>query len=359
MLSKIICKDLKEPLVIGVIIFVALILFSLMVFFAGDFTIKRGFNFFVLFKYSDGVLKNTPVNISGVNYGQVNNIKIVIVDDEPFVEMEIRLKAGNILFQDAKIFISTVGFMGEKIIEIDPGKSSSGLLEKGERIRGIDPVRNVEMVERIFDILKNTDKIVSSVTEIFYTDDTKQQFMVILENLKNSSYKIDNIITENQEIINRAINNMENTTANLLVSSANINNLVDTSETLIINTLTDLNQSSSKLSGSINEVSSAIPGIVKNIETTAEQAKIIAESTNLNLNSILNNFKFVSENVKQLSDDIKNPEYNVGSFIYSKEIYNNITAASDNIKNATQYIKYNPWVLFRSRSNPLTEEDFK
>lgn len=352
-------KNFKDPLVIGIIIFVSLILLSLMVFYAGDYSLRRGFYFSVLFSYSDGVLKNTPVNISGVNYGNVNDIKIVIIDDKPYVKMDIRLLSDAVIFNDARVFISTVGFLGEKIIEIEPGSSTSGKLEKGETLRGVDPVRTTEMVEKVFAILKNTDKIVSSVTEIFYTEETKQQFMVILENLTKSSERIDNIIAENQITLKRSIDNIENTTENLVSASSNVNNVVSASEPVIMETLNNLKSGSLNLLSSVNEVNTAVPVIVNDLKVSANNIKGITEETNVNLNNIMNNFNLVSQNVKQLSEDMKDPDNNIGSFIYSKEIYDNVFSASQNIKKTTEYIKYNPWVLFRSRTNPLTEDDFK
>jgi phospholipid/cholesterol/gamma-HCH transport system substrate-binding protein len=356
---KMIKKNIKDPLVIGVIIFVALILLSLMVFYAGGYSIKRGYSFYVLFKYSDGILNNTPVNIAGVNYGHVNNINIIIVDNEPYVQMELKLYSSDIVFNDAKIFISTAGFLGEKFIEIDPGSSAAGVVERGQTIRGVDPVRSTEILNKVFDILENTDKIVSSVTEIFYTDETKQDFMIILDNLKKSSFEINNMINENREIVGKSITNIEKSTENFVAASSKINHIVDESEYLILNSLSQINNSSEKFGNSINDLSEIIPVITKDIAVSAENVKSITEETNSNLNSIFNNFNIASDNIKMLTEDVKNPDNNIGHFIYSKDIYNNISKASENIKNATEYIKFNPWVLFRSRSNPLSDDDFK
>ncbi|HOK40567.1 MAG TPA: MlaD family protein [bacterium] len=353
-------KKIKlEPFIVGTIIFISLILLSLMIFLAGNYTLKRGFHFYALFKFSDGVLKNAPVMISGVKFGKIEDINLVKKENDTYIKIKVWLERGDVIFKNTKVFINSAGLMGEKYIEIDPGSPSAGYVKEGEEIRGIDPLKTNEIFEKIHNILFNLDKVVTSVTELFYEEQTRQRIIDTIENLKQSSRALVRILEKNDETITSAIKNIEVTSRELRKSSEEINEIIKKSSNRIVGSIENLTNSANSFSKSINEISKSIPDITKNVQKSSENVSSITEKAKKDFDTLLSNLNTLSANLSKLSEDIKDKKGNIGALIYSNEIAKNLNEASKNIKDTTKYIKHNPWVLFKQRKEPLTKQDFK
>lgn len=348
-----------EPFAAGGIIFMSLILLCLMIFFAGDYNLKKGFCFYTLFKSSDGMLINTPVMISGVKYGKIVDIKIVQVENMPFIKIKIWLESGDVIFRNAKISINTSGLMGEKYIEIDPGTKNAGHFKENEIVRGIDPIKPQEIVAKIHSLLINTDKMISTFSQLFLEEEIKNKIFLTLDNLKKSSASISALLESNEQSFSNSIKNIEETSKMIKISSIEINKLVTKSTQKISNSINNLSVSADNFSKSVDEASKNIPNIVRNVNQSAENINYITTDTKKDIRKILDNMNELSTNLKTLSEDIKDKKNNIGSLIYSNEISKNLSEASKNINTTIKYIKYHPWVLLKEKKNALTKNDYK
>ena len=86
-----------------------------------------------------GLKVGSPVEIAGVQIGNVNGI--VLVDDQARVVMSIR--SGVTLQDDSIASIKTKGLIGEKYIRISPGGSDRRIPPNG-KIREVEPPVDLE-----------------------------------------------------------------------------------------------------------------------------------------------------------------------------------------------------------------------
>jgi phospholipid/cholesterol/gamma-HCH transport system substrate-binding protein len=99
-----------------------------------DFLGSRGYVVSADFSSVGGLKTGSPVEIAGVEIGQVDAIKLV--DDQARVVMTIRR---DIKLQDDSIAsIKTKGLIGEKYIRISPGGSDKTIPPNG-RIKEVEP----------------------------------------------------------------------------------------------------------------------------------------------------------------------------------------------------------------------------
>ncbi len=92
-----------------------------------------------VFSTVKGLKKDTAVEISGVEVGKVDDIKLI--NYEAVVTLKIR--DGIELQEDAIVSIRTKGLMGEKYVEIMPGGSDE-LVKPGGSLRETEPPIDLE-----------------------------------------------------------------------------------------------------------------------------------------------------------------------------------------------------------------------
>ncbi len=143
---------------------------------------------------------SAPVRLAGVKIGIVD--KIYLEHRKAVVRMMIENKYK--LLDDARVVISTIGFIGEKYVEIvykDEFKTENPqyILPGGE-IKVIEPF-NLESITAKFDkIYENTLKITDSINDIVSDKDSKESLRASFINLKSITEKLASLLAENGKV---------------------------------------------------------------------------------------------------------------------------------------------------------------
>jgi phospholipid/cholesterol/gamma-HCH transport system substrate-binding protein len=85
----------------------------------------------------NGLVTGAPVWIAGVEVGNVTSIKFVNLDSVRQIEIKIKVKEVviNMITMDATLRLGTIGFLGDKYIEIVPGTLTLPVMEPGMFIK--------------------------------------------------------------------------------------------------------------------------------------------------------------------------------------------------------------------------------
>jgi phospholipid/cholesterol/gamma-HCH transport system substrate-binding protein len=158
-----------------------------------DFT-KRGYNVNVLFNFAGGIADNAPVRLLGVEVGKVEKVDLQY-GEETKVILTLWLDESTELKTDSKAYVSALGLMGEKYIEINPGSKDAPLLEPGSTIIGEDPFQMEAFT-------KKGEELMAELSDA-------------LTNIKSLTKNVDGMVTENKDEVNEILKNVETTTANL------------------------------------------------------------------------------------------------------------------------------------------------
>jgi phospholipid/cholesterol/gamma-HCH transport system substrate-binding protein len=68
--------------------------------------------------------------------------------------------------ENAKASINTLGLLGEKYLEISPGTRDARLLQKGDILRGHDPVSTEEIARSAKELIEKIGALIESVDKI-------------------------------------------------------------------------------------------------------------------------------------------------------------------------------------------------
>lgn len=195
--------DLKIfELKVGVFIMIGVAILFIIVFSIGDINfVKKGYHIKVDFNFVDGIGGSAPVRVSGVGVGQIDGLKLYYDEKEKKTKAQLNawVREGVKIEEDAVATISTLGFMGEKYMEISPGTSGKRFLKNGDLLVGKDPVSMAKVLEDlsgltdsvkvIVDRLKNGD---GTVGKLLTKDKIYQDLEAFVEDIKNNPWKLLN-----------------------------------------------------------------------------------------------------------------------------------------------------------------------
>ena len=161
----------------------------------GNFTLfQHGYTIQSQFHYTAGVKKHAPVRLSGVDVGEVKEIKIHY-GDETLIELVLWIQDGVKLRSDSKAYVTTLGLMGEKYIEIKAGTVQAAYAKPGDSIPGEDPVRLEELIQLATKVAGDIGKMANDISKV--------------------ANHVDDAIVENKPKLNRIFDNLELTSENV------------------------------------------------------------------------------------------------------------------------------------------------
>ncbi|MCX5697760.1 MAG: MlaD family protein [Candidatus Omnitrophica bacterium] len=133
----------KLELKVGVFVFFGLIILIMFVLMIGNFrTWSLGYRVNVIFNFINGVKVGAPVRFAGVDVGEVKSINIVFVDSQPLSKVRVTCWVKNVVKipADSTVWVNTLGLLGEKYVEIMPGKDYKNVLAENQSLDGNDPI---------------------------------------------------------------------------------------------------------------------------------------------------------------------------------------------------------------------------
>jgi phospholipid/cholesterol/gamma-HCH transport system substrate-binding protein len=154
---------------VGIFIFIGILILSVIIFSIGNFySVKRGYNLNVVFSFANGIGIGAPVRYSGVQVGEVQEINVYFDEKEnkPLVKLSIWVSQNTWINENAKASINTLGLLGEKYLEIAPGTRDTKLLQKGDTLRGSDPVSTEEITRSTKELIEKIGAFTESINKI-------------------------------------------------------------------------------------------------------------------------------------------------------------------------------------------------
>lgn len=179
---------------VGAFVFIGIILLFAFVFLVGDFSIfKPGNNIKVIFEFASGIKTASPVRLAGIDIGTVKNTRIFYDANEKKTKVEVQLWiAGDAKIpSDSKVWINTLGLLGEKYVEIIPGTETASFIKDGDTVKGEDPVSIHEITRMARNIALQLEDSLDDLKEIVEDKETKESLKEIVVNLKEITRKIN------------------------------------------------------------------------------------------------------------------------------------------------------------------------
>lgn len=187
---------------VGLFVIIALAILVGLVVRAGDFYMKPGYTLHLFFNAINGLEVGSPVRLAGVNVGEVKGIRVVR-DSNGHTQVQIDALINQAVYieEDARMRIDSLGFLGEKYIEILPGTKVDKLLANGGMLTGEAPkgmdamvdaggrlVQSLQTVaDHMNDIVGDPQFKESAKSTFVDADKAAKNFVQISEDLKDAA----------------------------------------------------------------------------------------------------------------------------------------------------------------------------
>lgn len=169
------------------------------------------------FKDASGIFTKTPIKIAGINAGQIKSIELD--GHNALVRFEIDEKIT--LQKDAQLKVKTVGFLGDKYIELTLGQSPEKVLAGG--FVSVGSTAGIEnLASDASQIMVEVKEIVKSIKESLEDENRENALKKIIsnihevsENAKSITESIKKITTGNDSSLNKIVDSLEDMSAQL------------------------------------------------------------------------------------------------------------------------------------------------
>ena len=257
--------------------------------------------YYAYYEQVGGIQAASHIVISGVKVGAVTDVQL---NEDPTkgVEVEFTVDKRYKIPVDSKARIFNDGLMGGQAIEIEYGTSSEFVAKGGT-------VQTVASTD-LFDVAGD---------EIDFLND---KVSAVVESLTKTLDGVNALIAANTEHLTSIMSNVDGLTGN-------VNAMLAKERQDLEEMLSSLN----KFSKSLGDNAEQVGGIIENLNTFSSQlaeANMVAELEAL-----------VGE-INGLLVSVKNPNGSIGKLLEDGNLYNNLTAASENLSILLNDLKENP-----------------
>lgn len=190
----------KLELKVGFFVFLGL---AVLVFFllsiGGLKTWSSGYYIDINFNFVNGVKVGAPVRFCGVDVGEVKKIKLSFVPDENRSNICLVVWVRDVIKipVDSSVWVNTLGLLGEKYVEIIPGKDYANAVKNKESMVGMDPLPIHEIFNRAESIMRNLDEGIAqirnkegSLGKLIYSDAIYNELQALVTNVRKNPWKL-------------------------------------------------------------------------------------------------------------------------------------------------------------------------
>ncbi len=200
------------------------------------------------------------------------------------------------LGRDVKALIKTAGVLGEKYVEIEPGRSDDYLKDGDEIVSTISPADLDNLMNQLSEIAVDIKAVSESLKKSIGTDEGADNIKAILVNIRDTTKILAEVMESNDEKIGNLFTNLESI-------SYGLDEIIEQNDDKIHSFFTNFEELSASLNDLVQSNNDQISQIVTNLnEFTGELRDISVENRRP--------FKDMVANLESFSEDLseKTPE---------------------------------------------------
>jgi phospholipid/cholesterol/gamma-HCH transport system substrate-binding protein len=182
---------------VGLFVLIALVGLIMFIFSVNDSTVlEKGKSVRVVFGFANGLKKNAPVRFAGVDEGIVKEITLFFdqAEQKTKVALDLWIKKDTKIPSDSAVVVNQLGMMGEKYIEIFPGKDTQNFFKEGQTVLGKDPVAQSALSDRMMEVSDQLESAVAGVNRLISDEKNIESIRTTLENFSLLTGSLDDII---------------------------------------------------------------------------------------------------------------------------------------------------------------------
>lgn len=302
----------NEEIKVGVVVFIAGILFLIALVFVGGVNLFRAKKvaYTTYFKFAGGLEPGAFVRFGGLKVGSVQTARID-PQDTTRIRVTLQVASGTPVRTNSRARISTLGFLGENYLEVSPGTRDAALLPPGSEIPAQEIVQLSDALNNVNNITVNANKLVNDLDDrVLVISDNATQLInnmnAVLSPENRGHFNsvlanTDGMLAEDRPRVKNTLANLETASSklpptidNVNVTIGKTNTLVDHMDTLLVDNRQQIHDVLLRLQSSLADA-----------QRTLNDVDDMLESNRGNLDETLENLRDSSQNLKQFTDTVK------------------------------------------------------
>jgi len=209
-----------------------------------------------------GLNLQSAIRVAGVKVGAVTAIEL----DGKKAKVTLGLPKDFQVYKDASASLSSIGILGEKYIELDPGHPAAGALAEDATIPSRTGIGLDNLMETMGKIGKDVQSITSALNQSIGGEQGRQKLDEIVDNIRQLTGEFRAMAQENHGSINATMANVQQMSADLKERlpritqqfedlGRNLNDMVDQGKPELKGVLTDVRKLTASLQTTADNVS--------------------------------------------------------------------------------------------------------
>lgn len=190
----------KLELKVGIFVFIGFGILTIFVLSIGSFkTWTSAYQVNLIFNFVNGIKVGAPVRFAGVDVGVVKRIDVITSEAEKTSKIQVVswIKKTIWIPVDSTVWINTLGLLGEKYIEIMPGRNYQQCLSSNQSLEGVDPLPMHEVFRLAENIVDNLNDGIAklknkegTVGKLLYDDSIYKELEGFISDIRNNPWKL-------------------------------------------------------------------------------------------------------------------------------------------------------------------------
>ena len=250
---------------------------------------------FTYFSQVAGLNLQSKILVAGVKVGDVSTIAL----ENGKARVELSISKDVPIYEDAVVSLGSVGILGEKFVDLDPGHSAKGLFPEGQALPSKAGVSLDNLMETLSEVGKNVQGVTKALNESIGGEQGRQKLDEIVDNIRVLTAEFRSMAQENHGAINQTMANVEALS-------------------------TDLRDKLPKLAQQFESVGKNLNAILE--ENRPELKGVVGD-----VRKLAQSFQGTADNLKVLTDRINKGEGTIGKLLNDETTIKKINEAVDNV----------------------------
>ena len=188
-----------------------------------------GYNIYTRLESAAGLLKKSPVKIAGVQVGRVEEIIL----ENSRAKVTLRLPLQMKVPVDSLVFVKSEGLLGEKYIEIKPGRKEDTIKPNSEIYQGESMVDIDHFFNQMNSVASDIKRVTVSLNRVFGGKEGERSLKNTFDSIEDLTADLSDQVRENKERFNRILAHFEGISDDLAGVSENLDDTFDTINTVV------------------------------------------------------------------------------------------------------------------------------
>jgi phospholipid/cholesterol/gamma-HCH transport system substrate-binding protein len=187
---------------VGIFVVIGILLLAFMTLKIEKFQIGRetGYRLNIFFDSAGGLSSNAQVRVAGVRVGGVEKVAL----EGGKAKVIFRVPKHVVLYKDAKAYLKSEGFLGEKYVEITPGTAGNPKVEPNGVIdQGAPPIDVEQFLSKMSSVGEDIKEVVKPVNDLLKAVDPKKVEGMV-DNLNQFSGQLKGIASDSTDTLRKA-----------------------------------------------------------------------------------------------------------------------------------------------------------